>query len=463
LLAAVKAAKGLADEAGAAAAQARANAENAASAAAELETAAAAHARALGSAQEALTQMDYVGREQAQTLLAAAPAACAELSAVAGRLKLAADRQAQATAELAEARKEARLLVVRAQKVKSKLSAKVRKVQKAADTADGAAAGSGNSPAAAAAAEASAADSLANAIAGVATERVAADLALETSGDKVKRVRKNGFSAADFGQVVTVVPANRPPSCGYRQPNTGALLSSDMGRTASDAFRTKLTAVLELATRQTGRRWSALDVLPSCCTPKKRKLASLENDSGGSGVVWTADMDNLLVQLANNYAFGYLVNFNRVAEEVGAACDDDIRPSAAECCERFKSAAAEAEGVVLRLMASDEYKPVPPLSLFGLELYPEALDDEEAAPVAYIHISEAEVYTSIEDGRKASELRHAHATAWVGEGGDRSPYGGSVTAGDLHEGDVVVFFHFDSAGRLVGACCCKVVFVVSAQ
>ena len=164
---------------------------------------------------------------------------------------------------------------------------------------------------------------------------------------------------------------------------------------------------------------------------------------------------------------GTAFNFQQVAEMVRQDCggSENGRPTAAECCQRFEESVAEAENTLLKLMASDgEYKPVPPLSLFGVELAPDALEEEDAAPVAYIHISESEVYASLADGLKTSELRHAHATAWYGEGDDRSPCGGSVKAGDLHVGDVVVFFHINSTtGNIVGACCCKVQFVVSAQ
>lgn len=68
--------------------------------------------------------------------------------------------------------------------------------------------------------------------------------------------------------------------------------------------------------------------------------------------------------------------------------------------------------------------------------------------VCYIHIPMHHVYLALEDKSKKCELRSLKATTWTAGGKAR---GGSLNAGDLSVGNIVVFFHTDIHGDVIAA------------
>jgi len=68
--------------------------------------------------------------------------------------------------------------------------------------------------------------------------------------------------------------------------------------------------------------------------------------------------------------------------------------------------------------------------------------------VCYIHIPSHHVYLALEDKSKKCELRSLKATTWTAGGNAR---GGSLNAGDLAVGNIVVFFHTDIHGDVIAA------------
>ena len=104
------------------------------------------------------------------------------------------------------------------------------------------------------------------------------------------------------------------------------------------------------------------------------------------------------------------------------------------------------------------------LVLYGIEKLEHAAAATTAAtgfgaghiisPVAYVHIPYEYIYDDLQGGKvKKAELRSLRASSWTNSG---RPKGGSLAAGDLREGDVVVFFLTDDTGDVKSAFVAKI-------